>query len=590
MPALAATVTLSPATWNAGTDGSGVSSPRDGQFDGLLPAQNINVVLSSNALAETRSLWEFVLPPELMVAGTKINSASLTLVVNLETLNGGPADMVLHGYLANDATITVDDFEVANPVYQMTLFGGMGGVGSTRTYYIPSWLQTVPGGSNPRVGFVVATTTPGTSLRYGGASAQLTIDYTPPVGTPPDLTILTPDNNLTFVQGTPITFQGTAFDAQDGDRSWGIQWQSNINGFFGNGGWFQTDQLGVGNHVITATVYDFDGNVAVKTRNLTVVSNVNTPPVVSITAPANNATVTDNFATTFTATATDAEQGSLSGSVQWWLDGTTLLGTSASLSYTVAAGSHSMTARVTDGGGLTAEQTITINSVTPPPPPDYCGTIGANSTFNFVQTVAMNGATNNSGNNGGFAYFPLVSMQLYKGVNNQITLTPSASGATQWWSVWVDLNDDKVFSASELLTQGSAVGASTRSFFVPSMPDSIRRMRVAMHTNTPAPPCGTFPDGEVEDYSVFVMTPPAPPPPPPPAYCSSPRQQHQLRVHPGHHARGGIANQQQQRRLRGLHDFARHQPGARRECHHADAGVRQRPVLRELARVGRSQP
>jgi hypothetical protein len=523
VPAFAATVTLSPAAWNGGTDGTGVSSPRDGQFDGLLPAQNINVNLSPNGLAEIRSLWEFVLPPELMAAGTKINAATLTLVVNLETLNGGAADMVVHGALANDATITVDDFEVNNPIAQLQLFPGMGGgIGSTRTYFLSNtWLQTVPGGANSRIGLTVATTTPGTNLRYGGASAQLTIDYTPPVGSPPELTILAPDNNLTFVQGTPITFQGTAFDAQDGDRSWGIQWQSNINGFFGNGGWFQTNQLGVGNHVITATVYDFDGNVAIKTRNLTVVSNVNTPPVVTITAPNNNSTVTDNFATTFTATAIDAEQGSLGSSVQWWLDGTTLLGTSASLSYTVAAGSHTMTARVTDGGGLTGEQTISVNSVTPPPPSDYCGTIGANSTFNYVQTVAINGASNNSGNSGGFAYFPLLSVQLYKGVTNQITLTPSASGATQWWSVWVDLNDDKVFASNELLTQGSSVGTTTRSFFVPNMPDSIRRMRVAMHTNAPSPPCGTVPDGEVEDYSVFIMTPPAPPPPPPSAYCSS---------------------------------------------------------------------
>jgi hypothetical protein len=352
----------------------------------------------------------------------------------------------------------------------------------------------------------------------------LTVDYTPPVGTPPELTILAPDNNLTFVQGTNITFQGTAFDAQDGDRSWGIQWQSNINGFFGNGGWFQTNQLGAGNHLITATVYDLDGNVSTKTRSLTVVTNVNTPPTLSITAPANNATVFDNFATVFTASVTDAEQGALNGSVQWWFDGTTLLGTTASLSYTVPAGAHTMTARVTDNGGLTAEQTISINSIAQPPPPDWCGTIGANATFNWLQTVAINGATSNSGNNAGFAYFPFVSIQLYKGVTNQITLTPSASGATQWWSVWVDFDNDKVFSASELLTQGSSIGATTRSFFVPTMADSLHRMRVAMHTNEPSGPCGTFPVGEAEDYTVYVMTPPAPPPPPPPpptAYCAS---------------------------------------------------------------------
>ena len=524
---LAATVTLSPATWNAGKDGNSTLAPRDGQFDTLLPATNINVNFTQ--VSETRSLYEFILPAYVMAPGTVINSASLTLGVNLESLGGGNANMVVHGYLANDAVITVDDFEVSNPVSEMTIFTGM--PYATRTYNIPYWLQTLPGGSNNRIGLIVATTTIGTNLRYNGPTAQLTIDYTPPVGTPPQLTILSPDDNASYVNGTSISFQATAFDNEDGDRSWGIQWNSNINGYFGYGGNVLTNQLSVGTHLITAQVYDFDGNTATKQRTINVTGVVNNPPTVVIYSPHNGGQLVTGEPTNLVADASDPEQGSLNSIIQWYLDDTTFLGTGSNISATIPVGQHRLTARVTDNGGLSVDQSISVLVSDPPPAGVYCPTNSWNVGRYWLQSVAINSFINNSGSNGGYGDYSATTIPLNKGQVSSVTLTPGSisAGTTQWWSVWIDYNRDMVFSSSELVTQGSTVSSSTRLFLVRNeFADGPTRMRIAMHTNAPANACGTFYEGEVEDYTVNLVTPPPPPPPPPTppttpptGYCAS---------------------------------------------------------------------
>ena len=168
-----------------------------------------------------------------MAPGTAINSANLTLTVNLETLGGGNAEMVVHGYLANDAVITLDDFEVTNPVSGLTLWPGNGGVGSTRTYNIPYWFQTAARRLEP----AHRPHRRDEHLRHEPAlqrsdSAQLTIDYTPPVGTPPELTFSRRTTTSRSVQGTTITFQGTPSTRRTATAV-GASLASNIDGYFG---------------------------------------------------------------------------------------------------------------------------------------------------------------------------------------------------------------------------------------------------------------------------------------------------------------------------------------------------------------------
>src|SRR5207244_2742851 len=96
--------------------------------------------------------------------------------------------------------------------------------------------------------------------------------------------------------------------------------------------------------------------------------NVNTPPVVAITAPSNGASAVFGSSMTFSGTANDAQSGNMNSSLVWTssLQSPSQIGTGASFSVSnLVAGTHTITARCTDSGALTGSAAITI-TITPP--------------------------------------------------------------------------------------------------------------------------------------------------------------------------------------------------------------------------------
>ena len=92
---------------------------------------------------------------------------------------------------------------------------------------------------------------------------------------------------------------------------------------------------------------------------------VNNPPSVIITSPANNASFALNTSITFTASASDTEDGNLSAAVVWTED-TTPLGTGASLTKSdLAVGTHVIKATVTDSVGATGSASVTVTITQP---------------------------------------------------------------------------------------------------------------------------------------------------------------------------------------------------------------------------------
>jgi extracellular elastinolytic metalloproteinase len=88
----------------------------------------------------------------------------------------------------------------------------------------------------------------------------------------------------------------------------------------------------------------------------------NTVPVVAISSPADGAGFTEGDAVTFSGSATDFEDGDLSGSLAWTssLDGSIGSGASFTTS-TLSTGSHTITATVTDSGGANGSDSISIS-------------------------------------------------------------------------------------------------------------------------------------------------------------------------------------------------------------------------------------
>ncbi len=181
--------------------------------------------------------------------------------------------------------------------------------------------------------------------------------------TPPTVSILTPSDNDVFTPGQTINFTGTADDAEDGDLTDDIQWSSDINGSFGSGGAVNISTLSAGTHVITASVTDNDGFSDSDNINVT----VNTAPTVSITAPADGSVFTPGQSINFTGTASDAEEGDLSASISWTSDLDGSLGSGASINTsTLTAGTHVITASVTDGNGSSDSDNINVTVNTAP--------------------------------------------------------------------------------------------------------------------------------------------------------------------------------------------------------------------------------
>jgi len=77
--------------------------------------------------------------------------------------------------------------------------------------------------------------------------------------TPPAVSISAPANNTSVVQGTSVTFTGTASDTQDGNLSGAIVWTSSLQGQIGPGADVTTSSLSVGTHTVTASVTDSGG-------------------------------------------------------------------------------------------------------------------------------------------------------------------------------------------------------------------------------------------------------------------------------------------------------------------------------------------
>jgi len=88
----------------------------------------------------------------------------------------------------------------------------------------------------------------------------------------------------------------------------------------------------------------------------------NTPPTVTITAPAHGSSVAQGVSVTFSGTATDPEDGTISGSLTWTSSINGSIGSGASFSTsTLSVGTHTITASVTDSGGAPDSDQITLN-------------------------------------------------------------------------------------------------------------------------------------------------------------------------------------------------------------------------------------
>ena len=107
----------------------------------------------------------------------------------------------------------------------------------------------------------------------------------------PTVKIISPLDNSTWLPGDTITFEGNAFDFEDGNISYRLEWESSIDGVIGSGANFTKTGLSLGLHTIQASTTDDSGAAGVAAISISIQEAPLIPPTNLAVIQTNNSTL-----------------------------------------------------------------------------------------------------------------------------------------------------------------------------------------------------------------------------------------------------------------------------------------------------------
>ena len=180
-------------------------------------------------------------------------------------------------------------------------------------------------------------------------------------------------------------------------------------------------------------------------------------------------------------------------------------GLSASTAYTFSVKAKDAAGNISSASNIA--NVTTLNNIV-----NYCASKGNRVTYEWIDYVSFGGMTNTTAANGGYGDFTSKVATVAQGSTNELIVSAGFSGSTytEFFTVWIDYNQNGTFESSEEVTTGSSNSATNRSANI-TIPASASlgstRMRVSMKYNSKSTACETtFADGEVEDYTVNITT------------------------------------------------------------------------------------
>ncbi|WP_281337143.1 M14 family zinc carboxypeptidase [Flavobacterium eburneipallidum] len=263
-----------------------------------------------------------------------------------------------------------------------------------------------------------------------------------------------------------------------------------------------------GNFTIVWTYDDGNGNTSTQTQTVVVVDTL-APSVPTGLSASGTTTTTTNL----TWTASTDNSTPISYDVY---RGTTKLATVTTTNYTVtgltANTVYSFTVAAKDGAGNTSTSSNTLNVNTLPPPLVYCNSQGTSTSRERIGKVVLGNINNTSTGSAGYENFTAIATNANRGTAYTITITPSwtSSRRNEGYAVWIDYNSDGDFADTGELVFSRAISTTTPisgTFTIPTTATiGATRMRVSMKYNGIPTACETFASGQVEDYTVNIVS------------------------------------------------------------------------------------
>ncbi|MEO0312622.1 MAG: hypothetical protein RIQ89_2279 [Bacteroidota bacterium] len=150
-------------------------------------------------------------------------------------------------------------------------------------------------------------------------------------------------------------------------------------------------------------------------------------------------------------------------------------------------------------------------------PDRYCDTVSyCIPTYNtgttqgdYVKRVAIGTINNVTGGVGAASYIDYSNLSTTVNAGQSINLTLEFNEVNDlYYRVWLDYNQDGLFSPSEVLTQNAVnTGIVLLSTSISNMAyggPTRMRVRCASHTNTNIDPCSSYDFGQTEDYTIII--------------------------------------------------------------------------------------
>ncbi|MCC3156715.1 GEVED domain-containing protein [Hymenobacter sp. 15J16-1T3B] len=145
-----------------------------------------------------------------------------------------------------------------------------------------------------------------------------------------------------------------------------------------------------------------------------------------------------------------------------------------------------------------------------PTPVSYCASKGSSVSYEWIDLVQLGSINRSSGANAGYYDGTALGTTVAAGSAQTIYYSAgySSTAYTEYWKVYIDYNQNGVFTdAGELVASRSSSASTTLSsaFTVPSTAkNGTTRMRVVMSDNSATTSCGSYSYGETEDYAITI--------------------------------------------------------------------------------------